>query len=231
VSHRLTRAVGSTVIALATAIVVVAVAILPFLNPVWVGFEQGRADAATWTGYTPADLRSATDGVLADLVFGPPEFDVAVNGEAVLSPRERGHMRDVRGVFVAFGGLAVGSAIALAVTWRGARGGTPFWRAVRRGAVGLAVAVVAVGIVGAVAFDVAFEVFHRLFFAGGTYTFNPLTDRLVQLFPERFWFETSIAVGLLILILSGALAWAADRRLRDETPAMRAAPASLEGAR
>jgi integral membrane protein (TIGR01906 family) len=231
VRHRLTRALGSTVVALATAIVLVAVAILPFLNPVWVGFEQGRAEAAAWTQYAPADLRSATDAVLADLVFGPPDFDVAVNGAPVLNARERGHMRDVRAVFVAFGALAIASAIVLVVAWRATRGRNAFWRAVRGGAVGLAVGVVALGIVGAVAFDLAFEVFHRLFFAGGTYSFDPFTDRLVQLFPEQFWFETSIAVGVVILVLSAVLAWAASRRLRDATPPIRAPQPSLEGVR
>ena len=43
----------------------------------------------------------------------------------------------------------------------------------RRGAFGLAGATVALAVVAAVAFDAAFEVFHRLFFSGGTYTFDP----------------------------------------------------------
>jgi integral membrane protein (TIGR01906 family) len=66
----------------------------------------------------------------------------------------------------------------------------------------------------AVAFDAAFEVFHRLFFAGGTYLFDPRTDRLVQLFPETFWSETATAVGAVILVLALGTAWFAGRRLR-----------------
>ena len=42
---------------------------------------------------------TATDAILADLVVGPPDFDVAVAGTPVLIERERAHMRDVRGVF------------------------------------------------------------------------------------------------------------------------------------
>jgi uncharacterized membrane protein len=63
-----------------------------------------------------------------------------------------------------------------------------------------------------VAFDLAFEVFHRLFFAGGTYGFDPRTDRLVQLFPDQFWYETSIALGIVILVLALGLRLVAVRR-------------------
>ena len=75
------------------------------------------------------------------------------------------------------------------------------------GASVLGVAVVAGGIVAAVAFDRAFEVFHELFFPGGSYTFDPATERLVQLFPIAFWEETTIAVGAVILLLSALVAW------------------------
>ena len=58
-----------------------------------------------------------------------------------------------------------------------------------------------------VAFDQAFEVFHELFFAGGTYTFDPSTDRLVQLFPIQFWEETTLALGVVLVVIAGAFAW------------------------
>jgi len=64
------------------------------------------------------------------------------------------------------------------------------------------------------AFDAAFEVFHRLFFAGGTYLFDPATDRLVQLFPFKFWDETTMAVGAVIVAISLLVAFVAGRRAR-----------------
>ena len=105
--HTLTGALASLVVGIAAALVIVAIAILPFLTPAWVGFEQGRAQAAAWTGYSEGDLRTATDAILADLVIGPPDFDVAIAGVPVLTERERGHMRDVRGVFAGFYLLAI----------------------------------------------------------------------------------------------------------------------------
>jgi integral membrane protein (TIGR01906 family) len=229
VSERLPRVAATIVVAVATAVVILALAILPFLNPAWVSFEQGRSRADLWTGFSPADLRSATDAILADLILGPPEFDVEIGGQPVLTVQERGHMAEVRGVFVGFGVLALASAGALLVAHRVRRGDESFWRRVRSGAIGVAAAVLAVGLVGFFAFDVAFEAFHRLFFAGGNYTFNPQTDRLVQLFPYQFWVETSFAVGLVALVLAAATASVAQRRLgtSPREPAARQVPVEV----
>jgi integral membrane protein (TIGR01906 family) len=214
-------------IGIATAVAIVAVTIPLFLNPVWVSFEQGRAQAVAWTGFAPADLRAATDAILADLVVGPPDFDVAVDGAAVLNERERGHMRDVRGVFIGFFAVAlVLSAGAMAVAARrDAAGRRASWAAARGGAVGLVVVLVVSGAVALVAFDALFETFHRLFFPGGSYTFDPSTDRLVQLFPFRFWQETAIAVGVVSVVVAAVVAGVVSRRLtRGSEPT---APATL----
>ena len=227
VSGTLPTRIAGVATAIATAIVITAVAIMPFLSPAWVAFEQGRAEAAAWTGYTPADLRAATDAILADLVLGPPDFDVEVAGEPVLNERERAHMRDVRSVFGGFGLVAVVAIVLLVAAVAGAqRLGHPerAWRAIRNGARGLLVGVVVAGIVALVAFDVAFEVFHRLFFAGGSYTFDPGRERLVQLFPFRFWSETTMAVGALIVVLALVVSAVAGRRARPAAHAASTAP-------
>ena len=208
---------ASFVTAVATALVVVAIAVVPFLSPPWVAFEQGRAQAAAWTGFSEADLRIATDAILADLVLGPPDFDVEVGGLPVLEEREQSHMRDVRGVFAAFAALAVAAAIALVVLYLGARRlGHPerWWSAVRAGAIGLVIGVVIAGVIAIFAFDTAFEIFHQLFFPSGSYLFDPTTDRLVQLFPFAFWSETTMALGLVIIALAIALAVFAAPRTR-----------------
>ena len=199
--ERLRRPASSILVGIATGIVILAVAILPFITPVWVSFEQGRARAEAWTGYSPAQLRQATDSILSDLVIGPPNFDVAVAGQPVLNARERAHMTDVRRVFVALAALAVVSVVVLVAAHRLATGSAAFWRPVRAAAAVVGAGVLVVAVVGAFAFDATFEVFHRLFFAGGTYTFDPRTDRLVQLFPDQFWFETALALGALMLLL------------------------------
>ena len=208
---------ANTLIGLATALAIVAVTLPLFLNPLWVAFEQGRAEATAWTGFTEPELRAATDAILSDLVLGPPDFDVAVAGEPVLNERERGHMRDVRGAFIGFFALAAvlaAAALLINARRRGAERARS-WRAVQGGAIALTAVLVVGGIVSFVAFDVLFETFHRIFFAGGSYTFDPATERLVQLFPFQFWQETAIVVGAVCIVLAAIVAAVASELASD----------------
>jgi integral membrane protein (TIGR01906 family) len=225
----LSTRIGDAWIALATALTIVAVTQPLFLNPVWVAFEQGRSQATAWTGFSEPQLRQATDSILDDLVFGPPAFDVEVAGTPVLNDRERAHMRDVRGVFIGFFVAALIGLVGTLVIAARRRGDERrhTWRAVRAGAIGLTVALVIGGAVSFVAFDALFEVFHRLFFAGGSYTFDSSSERLVQLFPFQFWQETAIAVGAVCIALAAAAALVASRRASLERGV--SASATLEG--
>ena len=58
------------------------------------------------------------------------------------------------------------------------------------------VAVAAIAILALTAWDFFFDRFHELFFAAGTWRFA-FSDTLIRLFPERFWFDAAIAIGLL----------------------------------
>ena len=213
--------VASIVTSVCSAIVVIAVAILPFLTPAWVSFEQGRAQAAAWTGYDATELAAATNSILHDLVLGPPDFAVQIAGAPVLEERERSHMRDVRTVFAGFYAIAVAAGAALVLLIVGARrAGHPerAWAAIRDGMRGLAVGVVIAGVIATFFFDAAFEIFHRIFFPSGSYTFDPRTDRLVQLFPFDFWSETTLVLGAAILGVAAVL-WFVTRRLAMASPA------------
>jgi integral membrane protein (TIGR01906 family) len=86
------------------------------------------------------------------------------------------------------------------------------WRAVRRGALGLTGAIAVIGVVALVAFDALFELFHRVFFPTGSYTFDSASERLVQLFPFQFWEETAVVVGVVIIAIALVLAVIAGRR-------------------
>jgi len=220
-----TRTIAERVAAVATAvaasIVVIAIAILPFLTPAWVSFEQGRTHAASLTGYSEAELGAATGAILHDLVLGPPEFAVQVGGVPVLEERERAHMRDVRGVFGGFFLLAGIAAAALVVLVAGARRMGHLrraWSAIAAGMRGLIVAVVVAGVIAAVAFDQVFEFFHELFFPAGSFTFDPRTDHLVQLFPFDFWSETTIVLGVVIVAIAGLVALGAGHLARRAAP-------------
>ena len=155
------------------ALVIVAVSILPFLTPAWVGFEQDRAQAAAWTGFTTAQLRRRDRRVLADLVLGPPRLRRRARRHAGPDrARARPHARRpgrVRGVLRRRRLVAV---VALVVAVRSARAGRS-----RGAGSGGGVAGSGVGDRGRrssvgvhrrrVLFDAAFELFHQLFFPGG----------------------------------------------------------------
>ena len=234
VTSTIPQRIAALVTAAATAVVIVAVSIPVFLTPQWVAFEQGRTGASGLTGFAPGELRAVTDSILHDLVFGGGFAVTApADGRPVLDPRERAHMIDVRGVFRGFAMLAVVCAALLVAAVAGARRmGHPerAWRAVRSGSVAVAVGVVIAGGIALLAFDAAFEVFHRLFFPGGSYTFDPGTERLVQLFPFAFWSETTIALGGLILLLAAIVFVASGRLLaRPSNVARPASRARAEG--
>jgi integral membrane protein (TIGR01906 family) len=213
-------ALAALITGIAASLVVVALAILPFLSPPWVAFAQDRAEAAAWTGFAPADLRTATNAILVDLVIGPPNFDVAIAGAPVLKESERSHMRDVRGVFGSFFLVAAGAGIVLVGAWALARGRAArarFWRRLERTGVIVAVVTVVGGAAGMLAFDTVFTIFHEIFFPGGNWQFDARTDRLVQLFPESFWVESTVAVGVTVVVLALAMAWLGRRRAAAAT--------------
>jgi integral membrane protein (TIGR01906 family) len=224
VNVSLVERLAPIVAAVATPCVIVGFAVLLFLNPVWVSFDQDRSDVSGLTGYTPNQVRQVTGSILSDLVFGPPNFDVTLDGKPVLDASERSHMTDVRKVLTSLGFVALLAAILLIVVGVASRGRRWFWRAAAAGARVLTVGVVVVGVAFALFFDQAFLLFHEIFFAPGTFMFDARTEKLVQLFPDQFWSETSVAIAGAVLVLS-VLVWKLAERLgRDPSPA--SAPAS-----
>jgi integral membrane protein (TIGR01906 family) len=113
--------------------------------------------------------------------------------------RELKHMLDVKNVlqsalrvwYVSLGLLLVTGILAYFDGWR-----SEYRRAIRSGGW------LTVALLGAIllfvfmAFGVIFVMFHNIFFASGTWTFL-YSDTLIRLFPERFWRDTFLAVGLL----------------------------------
>jgi integral membrane protein (TIGR01906 family) len=206
------RLLAGAAVAVATALVISGVAIALFFNPAWASFAQARADAAAWTGWTPGQVDAVTRDVVLEVWLGPGTFEQQLDGQPVFDERERSHMADVRGVVLGFYAAVLLGLATLLVAGLGSRGSPWFWRAVGTGAKLLAVGSIAVGVAFFLLFDTAFTLFHQLFFADGTWTFDPATDRLVQLFPYQFWTETSVAIAIVGLVLTTAV-WAVAQRL------------------
>lgn len=221
----------------ATALVILGLTVLPFLTPVWVEFEQDRTVATNWVDIYPEETHRVTNLILGSLILGLGDFDARMSTQRIeghpvkgsdtgpyfLTDAERSHMRDVRGVFAGFGLLVLVSAGFLVYAARRARARDSrreLWTGVRNGAAGLAVVITILGALSLVAFDAMFEAFHELFFPAGTFTFDPATSRLIQIFPDRFWSETTLAVGAVGLVAAVGVTLVAMRRLaRTAEPA------------
>jgi integral membrane protein (TIGR01906 family) len=182
-----------------------------------VSAEQARHGVAASLGTDQANVDRVTVAMLGDL-FVNGDFGASLDGNTpILDASERSHMGDVGGLVRI---LALLEAIALAtllITWRRLRRE----RAVRgrlllRAAAGVGAGALVLGIFFALAFDTAFAAFHALFFRAGTWQFGP-DSNLIRLFPESFWFETSLLAGVSIVLSAGLAAWLARRDLVSPT--------------
>jgi integral membrane protein (TIGR01906 family) len=59
-------------------------------------------------------------------------------------------------------------------------------------------------------FSFIFVTFHEVFFQAGTWTFL-FSDTLIRLFPERFWRDTFLVVGVLTAALSALVIFLTPR--------------------
>lgn len=91
--------------------------------------------------------------------------------------------------------------------------------------------VISAGIGALVGFEALWEQFHFLAFANDFWELNPNRDHLIQMFPEEFWFDITLAIGvitvleaLLLISVAGAYLYAT----REETAAT-AGGAAAEG--
>lgn len=206
-------------LAASTALSIVGVALALVLQPLYVHPALDAARAADWLGVSTSEVHRLSDRTVVELVFGPGTFAFSAGsagaGTAPFYGRaEASHMADARTVLLLFLGLVAASVAVLAVALLRFRGEAWVWRSIKRGATVLAVAVVVVGVFALVAFDAAFELFHRLAFPQGNYTFDPRTQHLVQLYPEAFWQITAGTLAVLLVGLALLVRALAGRRPR-----------------
>ena len=167
-----------------------------FLTPPVVHALLSVSDAHTVLGVEPTVAEALSDALVGDLLTGGA-FEAPIGGAPLLSAGERSHLADVGGLLRAV--LAAGLGGLLVLT--GARLRRRAWLrvAIRDGAALIVGGALLAAAAFALAFDATFAFFHGLFFAAGTWTFNPATDRLVQLYPLDFWV---LAAMLFCLVLA-----------------------------
>jgi integral membrane protein (TIGR01906 family) len=129
---------------------------------------------------------------------------------------EISHMTDVRRVFDGAKILIPAGLFVMAIRMQRARtrSAEAMVRLVRDGAVAAGIAVAAIGIIAAFAFEQAFLLFHEVFFPQGNFLFDPATSNLVRLYPDWYWQGITFRIGLTFIALAAAVAVVASVGLR-----------------
>ena len=207
-------------LSLATAITILAVALVLLLTPFWTHFALGASSSVAPTGGGQAAVDASDQTVRALVTLRRFDF-AAADGSPMYTAEEQGHMRDVQVVLYGFLLVAVVSLVFVVVSlWRAMRDAGR-WRAVARGGIWLIVAMIVLGLFAFFAFETVFTLFHEIFFPGGNWAF-PDTSNLIRLYPEPFWELSSAALGTLA-IAGSLVVWFLARR---RAAALEAAPAA-----
>ena len=178
-------------------------------------FGFTRHDVASTTGLTNAQLSEAATQI-RDYFNSPEELldvRVSVDGGVVslFAEREVLHMRDVKElvdktyrvqegsflymlVFATLGFLTLGSQFA-----------TYLRNLINRSTVATIIAILGAGVGATVGFALLFRLFHELSFSNDLWQLDPRTSFLLQMFPQGFWLEATMLVGVATVLEAGAL--------------------------
>lgn len=205
------------------------------VNSIWLyeyGFE--KYSVGQTTGLAEVELEKAARGLIG--YFNSDEeyisLSVIKDGQPfeLFNQREVIHLKDVKGLiwldyWVLLGLLVYALGYALGYTgvglfWRKRR----YWRRLAWGVVGgggvtLAL-MLALGLGALLGFDQLFLQFHLISFANPFWLLDPATDYLIMLFPQGFWYDTTLFCALATafgaVVLSG-VAGVYLRRAREST--------------
>ena len=166
-------------------------------------------DMPYWTDLSADTIREAYDEVLDYLTLPGGEF-----GAGVLKYSEEGasHFADCKKLFnLNLWAMLISAAVMITVLLLNKKGIVtiynfrgfipPFWAGV-----GTLSLFLTIGGLAAINFDVAFEVFHKLFFPGkDNWLFDPRLDPVIELLPQAFFRNGALFILALLLTTCIAL--------------------------
>ena len=220
-------AVFGWIVSVAVALLLVTSAVRISANSLWL-YEQlfERNDVSQRTGISMVSLRDI-GGQIQDY-FGsdtePLEVRAVINGvdTSLFGDDEAAHMADVKQLFVkaylvqTFSALAA-FVISLVTVYRFRRTGLiPVAAWLKRGALLVTGAIAIVGVASAFAFNQVFLLFHYIGFPQGNFTFSTRDDYLVRIFPNGFWSDITVVIGVLT-VLGASIVYAAGVALARRT--------------
>ena len=175
---------------------------------------QVRFQVNATTGLTQDQLDHVDAGIVQFFV-GNESLPTAVQTSGgppnVFNEREVLHMNDVRDVIRFFARLQQGTLVVIGLitigsvlTWR-AHGRNTLARAlIFSSIVTVVIGLFAVGLTF-IGFDTVFVTFHQLVFHNDFWQLDPRTDRLIQMFPFEFWYESMLTVATRVLLVTVGL--------------------------
>jgi integral membrane protein (TIGR01906 family) len=176
-----------------------------------------REDRLHYAPYAVEYLRSdAGISHLGDLTFE--------DGMPLYGAKELSHMEDVKVVMRAalrvHTALSVALAAAvIALAWK-RESRWDLRRGLAAGGIFTMSLIFALVVLIFINWDFFFDGFHGVFFEGDSWQFSN-SDTLIRLFPEQFWFDAALSIGVFTAL--GALAafmsvWVWERHPRQRTP-------------
>ncbi len=198
-------------------------------NSLWLykyGFD--KYSVSQTTGLAPSELDKAARGLVDYFNSGDETISLTVmkDGEplTLFNEREVAHLRDVKGLFQMVYRVLLGTLVyALVYTglslflWKDRR--RLSWGLVGGGCLTL-VMMLALGLGTMLNFDRLFRQFHLISFANDLWLLDPTSDYLIMLFPQGFWYDTSIfcalATAVGAVILGGVGGWYLRSRKPDK---------------
>lgn len=186
-------------------------------NSLWI-YKAGfaRYEVGQALGLSPVELDKSARGLIA--YFNDPHqelLDINVtydSGETapLLNQDDVLHMKDVKGLVWLDYRLLLGAAIystayiVSTLIWNRRNGRRDLASGMIRGG-GATVGLLAfLGVFAVTSFDWFFTTFHEVFFSQGNWQFPP-GDHMITLFPEGFWSDVTLLVGLVTLGLAVAV--------------------------
>ena len=130
---------------------------------------------------------------------------------SLFNPRETAHLRDVKALMQASfrvqeaAVLFVLAYVVFVFVWAKEGSFRSLAKQILASGLVTLVAVGALGVVAVSGFEGAFNQFHLIAFDNDLWKLNPAQDHLIQMFPEAFWQDVSIWVGLASLAGMGVL--------------------------
>ena len=187
-------------------------------------YATDHYDTTATTGIERSELLQAS-GELRDYFNNDAEtifIRVQRDGAPIslFNPRETAHLKDVKALIqtsfrVQEAAVLFALAYIVAVfIWAGEGSMRTLAKQIVLSGLISAAVIGAVGVVAVSGFDRAFEQFHLIAFNNDFWKLNPNRDHLIQMFPEAFWENISLWVGLATLAEVGVLAGVSGLYLR-----------------